>query len=182
MIDSEGGNFHAVIADQYENFVPRWFHDGRSIYFTSKRSGRFEVWRVAVHAGTEEQVTRNGGYIALESTDGKKLYYTLSDNGSEGLYAKSLPDGGEVQAINENVVARGLAVFRDGVYYLHRVAPDTFEIHFHEFPSGVVQVIGKIESPLDGASGLAVSPDRKTFLYSIVVRPESDLMLIENFR
>ena len=60
--------------------------------------------------------------------------------------------------------------------------PRYLRIRFHEFLSGRVQVISKIEAPLDGASGLTVSPDRKTFLYSIVVHPESDLMLIENFR
>jgi hypothetical protein len=162
--------------------LPSWSRDGNAVYFTSKRSGRFEVWRAAAHAGSEEQITRNGGYIAFESTDRKRLYYTLSDSGAEGLYAKSLPDGAEVQVINENVVARGFVVFSDGVYYLHWVAGDTFEIRFHEFLSGRDQVIRKIEARLDGASGLAVSPDRQTFLYSIVVRPESDLMLIENFR
>jgi hypothetical protein len=40
----------------------------------------------------------------------------------------------------------------------------------------------KIGARLDTVSGLAVSPDRQTFLYSIVVRLESDLMLIENVR
>ncbi|HEY1494504.1 MAG TPA: hypothetical protein VGF49_08165, partial [Candidatus Solibacter sp.] len=103
-------------------------------------------------------------------------------DGSEGLFAKQLPDGDEKQVIAEQVAVRGFAVFPDGVYYLHWVALDVFEIRFHEFLSGRVQVIRKIEARLDGASGLAVSPDRKTFLYSSLVRPESDLMLIENFR
>jgi hypothetical protein len=134
-----------------------------------------------VHASLEEQITRNGGYLAFESTDRKTLYYTLSETGSEGLHAKRLPDGDEEQVIKENVVGRGLAVFPDGAYYLHCGA-SICEIRFHEFLSGRVQMTGRIEAPLDEASGLAVSPDRKTFLYSIVVRPESDLMLIENFR
>ena len=80
--------------------------------------------------GVEEQITRKGGYLAYESTDRKTLYYTLSENGSEGLYAKSLPDGVEVQAMKEQVVGRGLAVFPDGVYYLHAVAPGICEIRW----------------------------------------------------
>jgi hypothetical protein len=131
--------------------------------------------------GKEEQITHNGGYLAFESTNKNTLYYTLSQNGAEGLYAKSLPDGVEVQAINENVVDHGLAVFSDGAYYLH-CGQNECDIRFYQFVNTRVQVIHKIGVPLDGASGLTVSPDRQTFLFSIQNRPESDLMLLENFR
>jgi Tol biopolymer transport system component len=57
--------------------LPSWSRDGNAIYFTSKRYGEFEVWRVAAHGGKEEQITRNGGYLAFESTDTKTLHYTL---------------------------------------------------------------------------------------------------------
>ena len=66
--------------------------------------------------------------------------------------------------MKEQVVGRGLAVFPDGVYYLHAVAPGICEIRFHEFLSGRVRVISKIEALVDLASGLAVSADRQTFL------------------
>lgn len=41
-------------------------------------------------------------------------------------------------------------------------------------------MIGAIEGPLD--YGLAVSPDRKTFLFSKRVNVGQDLMMIANFR
>ena len=53
---------------------------------------------------------------------------------------------------------------------------------FTSLPVHVIQVMRKIGARLDTVSGLAVSPDRQTFLYSILVHHESDLMLIENFR
>ena len=98
-----------------------------------------------------------------------------------GCYAKPLPDGVEAQVMNETVVGRGLAVFPDGVYYLH-CGPSDCEVRFYGFASDRVEVMSKIGAQLHTASGLTVSPDRQTFLYSILVRPESDLMLIENFR
>ena len=86
-----------------------------------------------------------------------------------------------MQAINENVVARGLAVVSDGAYYIH-CGQNECDVRFYEFANARVQVIHKIGVPLDEASGLTVSPDRQTFLFSFLNRPESDLMLIENFR
>ena len=110
-------------------------------------------------------MTRNGGFTAFESTDGKTLYYTLSDEGAEGLYAKLLPDGEEKQVLKEGVAWRGFAVFSDGVYYIHGLGPNSYEIRFHEFAGGRPDAVGGIE----GSSlnyGFAVSPDRKTFLFT----------------
>ena len=181
VVEANGGSPRQVTHSPGDNILPSWSRDGNAIYFTSKRSGRFEIWRLPAHGGKEEQITRNGGYLAFESTNKNTLYYTLSQDGTEGLYAKSLPDGVEVQAVNENVVARGLAVFSDRAYYLH-CGQNECDIRFYEFANARVQVIHKIGVLLHGASGLTVSPDRQTFLFSILNRPESDLMLIENFR
>ena len=126
------------------------------------------------------QVTRNGGYVAFESADGKTLYYTLNESGAEGLYAKQLPDGEEQQVLKDGVTWRGCAAVSDGVYYLHQLGLKSFEIRFHEFARGQTRVVGEIEGA--PGSGLAVSPDRKTFLFAKFSDAGADLMLIENFR
>ena len=182
VVEASGGSARQLTHGPADNVVPSWSRSGESIYFSSKRSGRFEIWRAPVHGGTEEQITRNGGYVGFESIDGKTLYYTVSHQGAEGLYAKRLPDGDEKQAVKEEVSSRGFAVFADGVYYLHRLGQSGYEIRFQEFANGRVQVVGEIEGHLVSASGLGVSPDRKTFLFSKVIGSESDLMMIEHFR
>jgi hypothetical protein len=77
---------------------------------------------------------------------------------------------------------RGLAVFDDGLYYLHYRGKNIYEIRFHELSTSRDQVIGEVEGDLEGASGLGVSPDRTTFLFTKVLRSGADLMMIENFR
>jgi sugar lactone lactonase YvrE len=136
---------------------------------------------VPAHGGAAAQITRYGGYTAFESTDGKTLYYTLSNAGPEGLYARRLQDGEETQVVKDPVAARGLAVFSDGLYYLHQRGK-IFEIRFQRFAGARVEVTRVIDGFVAPASGLAVSPDRKTFLFSRKVGLASDLMLIENFR
>jgi Tol biopolymer transport system component len=180
VVEASGSSPRRLTHGPADNTIPSWSRDGSSIYFASKRSGRFEIWRIPAGGGTVMQVTRNGGYTAFESTDGKTLYYTLSDGGAEGLYAKLVPDGEERQVLEEGVARRGFAVFSDGVFYLHESGRNSYEIRFHEFAGGQTRVVGDIGGPL--GLGVAVSPDRKTFLFTKFNDGGSDLMLIENFR
>ena len=82
----------------------------------------------------------------------------------------------------ESVAQRGFVVFENGIYYLYRdsSAAPKYEIRFHEFATGRSRLV----RPIEGRLGLylSVSPDRTTFLFTLVASPGSDLMLIENFR
>ena len=180
VVEASGSSPRQLTHGPADNVMPSWSRDGSWIYFESKRSGRPEIWRMPAGGGTALQVTHNGGYVAFESADGKTLYYTLGESGTEGLYAKLLPDGEEKQVLKDGVARRGFAVFSDGIYYLHRLGLNSYEIRFHEFAGGATRVVGKIEGSI--SYGVAVSPDRKTFLFSKFSDAGSDLMLIENFR
>jgi len=82
--------------------------------------------------------------------------------------------------LKEGVTDRGFTVLSDGVYYLHRLSLKSYEIRFHKFAGGQTRVVGEIEGTLN--LGFAVSPDRKTFLFTKSSDGGHDLMLIENFR
>jgi hypothetical protein len=73
---------------------------------------------------------------------------------------------------------RGFAVFQDGVYYLHGSGGN--EIWLHEFATGRSHIVSAIEGRL--GQYLSISPERKTFLFTLSVSAGSALMLIENFR
>jgi hypothetical protein len=98
MVDSEGRNLHAIIADQFENFVPRWSRDGPSIYFTSNRSGKWQIWKLELASGQKTQVTDRGGISAFESYHGSTLYYAKREFG--GLFRRAVSGGPEVRVIN----------------------------------------------------------------------------------
>jgi hypothetical protein len=124
------------------------------------------------------------------------LYYTLTDAGAEGLYAKRLPDGEEELAVKDRIGERGFAVFADGVYYLHprgdrrapydsMIAPfqnsdEAYDIRFYDFATRTTRSVADIEGAVH--LGLAVSTDRTSFLFSKVIDSGSELMMIENFR
>jgi TolB protein len=61
-----------------------WSPDGRSIYFTSDRSGGPQVYRVGVNGGSPERITFEGSYNARPrlSPDGSKLAMVHLDRGN----------------------------------------------------------------------------------------------------
>jgi Tol biopolymer transport system component/DNA-binding winged helix-turn-helix (wHTH) protein len=178
VVDSSGGRPLQVTSGPVTSAVPTWSHDGKWMYFGSDRTGRFEIWRMPSHGGAAEQITRGGGFLALESVDGKTIYYTKTSLDGP-LFSQSF-GGGEEKQVLARVVNRGIAVFEDGIYYFAVTGPMKFEIRFHEFATGRSRVISPIEGPL--FNGLSVSPDRKTFLFTLVANAEIDLWMIENFR
>jgi Tol biopolymer transport system component len=178
VVDSGGGQSRQLTGGAFTNVVPGWSRDGKWIYFGSDRSGRFEIWRAPAQGGEAGQVTRDGGYVALESVDAKMLYYTKSSY-SGPLYARPLAGGAETQIL-EYVAFRGFQVFEDGIYYIARDRPRNHEIRFYDFATGKSRSIGALEARVN--LGLSVSPDRKTFLFTASATSGNDLMLIENFR
>jgi len=66
--------------------VPSFSRDGKSLYFSSNRSGVFEIWKIPITGGTAVQMTQNGGFVAFESVDGRTLYYTQTATGSSSLW------------------------------------------------------------------------------------------------
>ncbi len=177
VVNADGRSPRQLTHGTVDDAVPSWSHDGKWIYFASKRSGTFQIWRMPAGGGAAVQVTRNGGWIAFDSTDGKTLYYTLN-NGAVGLYAKRLPSGEEQPFVKEPV--SGFAVFSNGLYTLHQIGAGRTEIRFHELPGGKTRVAGEVDNAI--ISGMAVSPDQKKFLFSKLCDTKADLMLIENFR
>ena len=108
--------------DPGEDSIPSFSTDGRFIYFTSKRSGVFEIWKMPVSGGDAEQVTRNGGVVALESKDGH-LYYTQAHHAPSSLW-RMPASGGRPQKLLDGVSARAFQVLDRGIYYVERYGGD----------------------------------------------------------
>jgi len=181
VVESSGGQARQLPSGPFSSPVPAWSHDGKWIYFTSDRTGRFEIWRMPSQGGPAEQITRDGGYVARESPDASTLYYTKTDDNGP-LFSRPLSGAGEEKQVLQRVAHRGFALFEDGVYYLYSdpARPAKSEIRFHEFATGRSSLVSPVDARL--SVNLSVSPDRKTFLFSQFVPAGADLMLIENFR
>jgi Tol biopolymer transport system component len=149
------------------------------LYFGSTRSGRFEVWKMPSGGGEPVQVTRNGGTAAVESPDGKTLYYT-KNNGPDGIWKMPVEGGPEVQVVKE-IFRYNFAVTNKGLYYTPpRGENGSSSVQFLDFRTGATTQIVKIEKTVD--LGLAVSPDERELLFAQIDVQGTNLMLIEKFR
>ncbi len=167
--------------DPAHDSSPSWSHDGGWVYFTSDRSGQFDVWQVRPEPGAvPRRVTRGGGLSPRESADGKTLYFSrLAEDGSWSLW--QMPTGGG----EETLLLPRLAwhwffdVTATGVYYLTSSEPGG-EIRFHRFSDGVDTLLLTLEKR--SGFGLAACPDDSCVLYTVFDTDSSELMYVERFR
>lgn len=130
-----------------------WSRDGRTVYFTSDRSGRDQIWRVAFRpgesaAGEPEQVTFDGGLRA------------------------------RIQRW-ENAL---LCETREGIFFVVPGAGGpSAELRYFDFAKRSTRVIHTLNSfVVSGDGALAVSPDGRMLLFAQVNRLGSDISLVEN--
>jgi len=129
--------------------------------------------------GDAVQVTRNGGFVVEESTDGRTLFYTKSDTTSE---VWSMPmTGGDESRLFDGADNRMFAVASRGIYYIRKAAPPTSStIGYFDLATGATRVLGTINKPLYW--GLTVSPDGRRLIYTQTDSITSDLVLVEGFK
>ena len=182
VIDPLGGAPRNHTRAPSEEVVPSWSRDGHWIYFASDRTGSWQVWKMPSTGGPAVQVTRQGGFATLESPDGRFLYY------AKGLAVPGLwriPTGGGEETELISALKSGYwgywAVVEDGIYYLD-MAPKPGINYFDIATLRSRRVFDLENRPVWGVPGLAISPDKKTILYTQLDALNSDIILVENFR
>lgn len=183
VVSREGGAPRCLTSGTSNEFMPSWSRDGQRIYFCSNDGGRPEIWKIPAEGGERVQVTKNGGFEAFESPDGKFIYYTKG-RGPGGFY--KLPvEGGEEIEIPQLANAgnwRYWAVGSEGIYFVVEAGSQKWGIKLFSFASGKVRRVAVLNGPpIWGPPGLAVSPDDRWILYTQYDRRVSDIVLVENF-
>jgi Tol biopolymer transport system component/predicted Ser/Thr protein kinase len=183
VVDAAGGTPRRLTHEPSEDGTGTWSRDGRSIYFHSDRTGRSEIWKIPADGGTAVQVTRGGGFYAVESEDGRALYYAKSS--SSGIWRLVLAGGGESELVKGPVSWANWALGRRGLYYAtgQDVAArrGVFTIQFLDFDSRKTTPLFRSEGIATHFS-MAVSPDEQWILFGEAPGWQSELMLMENFR
>ena len=160
--------------------APAWSADGQELYFASTRDGSWQVWTTRLGSSEAEPVTRDGGFAAQASSDGRWLYYSRPR--APGLWRQPVQGGpaekisndpgtsswGNWQVIGETVIlarpeGSGTVVVR-------------WEIETQK-ESVVAELPGRILNP-----GFAASPDGQALWFSRLDNSESDLRWVGGFR
>ena len=123
-VDSEGGAAQPLIGGgSSEDSYPNFSRDGKWIYFTSNRGGRFDVWKVSTGGGDPVQVTTARGANGIESVDGEWLFYIKDHFPEWETSLWRIPvQGGQEERVLESVM-RHYVVVEEGIYFFSQTHP-----------------------------------------------------------
>ena len=179
VVEADGGKPRRLTSHPALDAVPSWSQDGRWIYFGSNRSGSYQVWKMPPTGGEALQVTQKGGFLPLESLDGKFVYFMKSYD-DRHIWKTPVGAGDESEVLGP-IFARDYDVVKDGIYFIPALdSSKSQSICFFSFATGEVKSIASVENPW--LNYLTVSPDGRWILYPKLDLEGSDLMLVENFR
>jgi Tol biopolymer transport system component/DNA-binding winged helix-turn-helix (wHTH) protein len=165
--------------DRNVDTVPRWAPDGRNIYFSSDRTGRKEIWRVSDEGGVPVQITKEGGFAAIPSLDGKSIYYTTDNAPISPLWKQDLVNGNR-KLIAPSVLRRSFAPAKNGVYF--------FTGSINEGRSSLFWIDDAslhrkqlFTTDRHVGTGLALAPDGRTLWYPQMDISGHHLFFVQNF-
>ena len=126
------------------------------------------------------QITRTGGAQAIESFDGRLLYY-LKENEEFTTLWKVPVEGGQETQVLEFVCCQNFAVVDRGIYFIPAWKDkENSSVQFLSFATGKMARIATLSGT--AAYGLSTSNDGRWLLYSQYEPSGSDLWMVENFR
>ncbi|MBK9090962.1 MAG: PD40 domain-containing protein [Holophagales bacterium] len=177
----EGQTPQRLTVNPAQDGAPSFSRDGRWIYFGSNRDGDFQVWKMRAEGAEEPvRVTRNGGYAALESPDGRTLFYARRSE-EAGFEVLSAPVGGG----RETLVAPRIADWGDfdvtagGIVCIDPRGANE-RIILHPFDGGPEKVLATLDRR--PSFGISVSPDGRWLLYTLVEQDATELLSVDRFR
>jgi Tol biopolymer transport system component len=184
-VDARGGVPRRLTHESSDENAGTYSPDGAWIYFSSNRAGRRQIWKMPAEGGEAVQVTREGGFYAEASRNGRDVYFCRSV--TDGTVWRVPAEGGK-----ETEVLRGpnskdhWTLSERGIYFTtwawglrHRSA--RYTIQYLDLGSGEVTELFSKEGSARPQC-LAVSPDEQWILYTEVGMLSSELKLVENFR
>ena len=193
VISASGGAPRRVTTSPSIDATPTWSRDGRWIYSASNRTGQWQVWKVpssGEEAGGARQVTRGGGFTAIESTDGRYVYFARRLSGTpdpQNSIWRIPVEGGDEEVVVESFRSTpgSWDLTADGVYFVDQTfsgAGMRWVVRFLGFGQRHATEVASLRHPpyLAGPA-VSVSSDGRWML-STQSQGESDLMLVEGFR
>ena len=186
VISVEGARVRRLTTEASNETRPSWSKDGRWLYFGSDRTGKFQIWKMPIQGGAAVQVTKRGGVEAIESADGKFVYYAKVD--APGIWRMPVAGGEETQILDQGWTG-GWALTGQGICFM--VAPPDSSsanpaIKFYAFDNRRVTTLREFSKDVTLMysinNPLSISPDGRWVLYTQIDQYSSDLTLVENFR
>jgi Tol biopolymer transport system component len=167
VLDVAGDRAPRVVVET-EGTEPQFSADGRSITFSSQRSGKQSLWSVPAGGGPARQLTQDGGIIHRASRDGRWIYHVRRRQ--PGLW-RIPAQGGPAQLVLDRVrsdLGRGWALGQSGgIYYTdYESAAQQWTILVFDPERGTHQPVCRFPMPMPTFTGtLSVAADERWLVF-----------------
>src|SRR5262249_26449923 len=118
VISAAGGPPRNLTNHPLVDAVPTWSVDGKWIFFASDRNGAFQVWRMPAAGGEAIPITKEGGFRAIQSIDGRHLYYSKRESNPNSLWRIGIAGDAPTQIADSLNNFSAFTVARRGVYFI----------------------------------------------------------------
>lgn len=163
------------------SFLPSWSRDGNWIYFCSDRAGGLNLWRMPSAGGEAIQITRSGGFESFPAPDGKTIFYTKGGD-EAGVWQISVEGADErlIPELSSAATRRYLAVTPAGIYFVAQDPLNIYGIKFYDSSSRKISEVLKTDKvPIWTYSGMSVSSDAKTILYTNYAQSQTGIVVAD---
>jgi Tol biopolymer transport system component len=181
VVRRDGTRSDRITTAPSEERNPSWSRDGRWLYFRSDRSGVGQIWKMQWPGGAPLRVTIGEGSEAIESPDGRLLYFVRNTH-LPGLWSIPVAGGAETFVLPD--VREGWwGVADTGIYFLTASATGLSgagSLRFFDFATATVTTVAA-PSTLSRAvqPGFAVSREGTSVFWAQIDAVSRDLMVID---
>jgi Tol biopolymer transport system component len=167
--------------DSLQNLNPSWSSDGRWIYFTSRRQGTMQCWKLPEEGGEARLVNQYDCDEPVESADGLTVYFTRQN----ALWSMDLKTWKEapVEELGEKLVTRQWRLTPRAIFYALQEEGTGIALFRLDLQTRQTKRISSLGGPFlfnQTVPLFDISPEEERFLTYDVEYRVGDISLLEN--
>ncbi|MBS1826864.1 MAG: PD40 domain-containing protein [Acidobacteria bacterium] len=174
----DGTYFLRVSPPGMQATEPSWSRDGKWIYYGATMAPpQHQIWKSRRGGGSAVQVTKSGGYRAIEA--GGVLYYTATGN---GVWAVSV-EGGEERKVLPEAHDNAWHPWKGGILFTTRVDGKPGygkELAHWNATTGVIRKLGPLPHP--DLLLFTVNPAGTEIIYHRTDRQMQEIVFLDNYQ
>lgn len=174
-INALGGIAENITKSDFEEHTPVYAPDGQSLYYSSNRSGDWQIWQMSLSGNSVKQITMHGGYAPQPSPDRTRIFYVKKD--LPGIWSLNLDtkmENVELEGFDQKLYG-AFAVADSGLFFLNPANKTLDYSSFDRTNHRNLTVVKRI--PRMGITLSYNKPDN-SLLFSQVDHSDADIMML----
>ncbi len=184
-ISIDGSNPNRLSNTKSNEILPSFSRKADAIYFTTDRNGPWELVRRNLANGAESKIAGDGAFAGVESYDGKWIFFTRQGQELGGIWRKPT-SGGEEELLIAELPSRlwgQWAVSERAIFYAVYPGSGTQVIRRYDLQTRALSdVVNLDRTPTQGDSGMTVTRDELSLIWSQVDKTSNDIYVLNRRR